>query len=393
MSIYDTAHIYSFLFSVGRGMLDVSFYSVIYPGSAHRAYWGKQDERRNSAGAGPDWLYISARWRSTVGKIRTAVAAAALLMVTACGGGSDSGSESGSTAGGGGGELTEVTVGVIPITDVAPIYRGVQEGFFEEEGLKLTLTPAQGGAAIVPAVVSGDMNFGFSNVTSMIIARSQGLPIQIVANGNASTGDRDEDFAGVMVAGDSDVQEITDLEGKSVAVNTLNNISDNTISAAVAESGGDPSTIDYVEMPFPDMRAALDSGNVDAIAAVEPFVTLAEEDGARMVLSNYAYPVEDLTVAVYFSSESMIQENPEVVDSFQAAMQRSLEFAEENPDAVRAILPEYTELDQGLIEQLTLPRYPAEINRDSVRELAELAVENGMIEEVPDLDELLPEQE
>ncbi len=326
-------------------------------------------------------------------KIRAAVAAAALLMVTACGGGSDSGSESGSTGGGDSGELTPVTVGVIPITDVAPIYLGVQEGFFEEEGLELTLTPAQGGAAIVPAVVSGDMDFGFSNVTSMIIARSQGLPIQIVANGNSSTGDRDEDFAGVMVAGDSDIQEITDLEGKSIAVNTLNNISDNTIRAGVGESGGDPSTIDYVEMPFPDMRAALDSGNVDAIAAVEPFVTLAEEDGARMVLSNYAYPVEDLTVAVYFSSESMLQENPEVVDSFQAAMQRSLEFAEANPDAVRAILPEYTELDQGLIEQLTLPQYPAEINRDSVRELAELAVENGMIEEVPDLDDLLPEQE
>lgn len=326
-------------------------------------------------------------------KIRAAVAATALLMVTACGGGSDSGSESGSTAGGDSGELTPVTVGVIPITDVAPIYLGVQEGFFEEEGLELTLTPAQGGAAIVPAVVSGDMDFGFSNVTSMIIARSQGLPIQIVANGNSSTGDRDEDFAGVMVAGDSDIQEITDLEGKSIAVNTLNNISDNTISAAVAESGGDPSTIDYVEMPFPDMGAALDSGNVDAIAAVEPFVTLAGENGARMVLSNYAYPVEDLTVAVYFSSESMMQENPEVVDSFQAAMQRSLEFAESNPDAVRAILPEYTELDQGLIEQLTLPKYPAEINRDSVRELAELAVENGMIEEVPNLDELLPEQE
>jgi NitT/TauT family transport system substrate-binding protein len=321
-----------------------------------------------------------------------ALAATASLVLTACGGPSDPAQETAGEAGGDGEGLTQVNVGVIPITDVAPIYLGIEQGFFEDEGLELELTPAQGGAAIVPGVVSGDLDFGFSNVTSMLIARSQGLPIQIVANGNSSTGDREEDFAAVMVGKDSNVQEITDLEGARIAVNTLNNISDNTISAAVAEAGGDPATIDYVEMPFPDMGAALEKGNVDGIAAVEPFMTLAEQNGARPVLSNYAYPVDDLTVAVWFTTEQTVQQDPETVDAFSAAMQRSLKYADSNPDEVRKILPEYTELAPDLIEQLTLPRYPAEVNRNSVEELAELAVTNGMIEEVPDLEALIPRE-
>ncbi|MFD0472469.1 ABC transporter substrate-binding protein [Nonomuraea thailandensis] len=72
-------------------------------------------------------------------------------------------------------------VSVIPILDVAPVYLGDQQGFFAAEGLKLELVTAQGGAAIVPAVVSGQVDFGFSNFTSLIVAASKGLPLKVVA--------------------------------------------------------------------------------------------------------------------------------------------------------------------------------------------------------------------
>jgi hypothetical protein len=52
-------------------------------------------------------------------------------------------------------QLTPITVGVIPIVDAASSYLGVQEGFFEEQGLEVSLETAQGGAASVPSVVSG----------------------------------------------------------------------------------------------------------------------------------------------------------------------------------------------------------------------------------------------
>jgi len=68
------------------------------------------------------------------------------LVGASCGGGDDDG--------GGGQGMTSVRVGVIPITAVAPVYLGVEQGFFKREGLRVEPVPAQGGAAIVPAVQS-----------------------------------------------------------------------------------------------------------------------------------------------------------------------------------------------------------------------------------------------
>lgn len=228
-------------------------------------------------------------------KAALAATASLALALTACGNGDTDGN--GAVADGDG-ELTPIEVGVLPIVDNAAIYLGEAEGIFEEHGLDLTLTQAQGGAALLPAVVGGDMDFGFSNVTSLVIAESQGLDIEILAGGSATTGDPDEDFAAVVVLEDSEIEEIADLEGSSIGVNTLSNISDSTISEAVEQAGGDPSTIDFVEVPFPEMASSLSNGTVDAAASVEPYQTLILSDNGRDIFSNYAYPIEDLTVAV-----------------------------------------------------------------------------------------------
>src|ERR1044072_6789418 len=100
-----------------------------------------------------------------------AFAVAGALFVVACGG-DDSG-------GGGGGESsapTKLTVGVIPIADVAPLYVGIDQVFSKDETLEITPQLAEGGAAIIPSVLSGDYQIGFSNTTSLIIASSKKLP-------------------------------------------------------------------------------------------------------------------------------------------------------------------------------------------------------------------------
>lgn len=147
-------------------------------------------------------------------RIRAALAAASVLLLAACGGGGGSKASDKGPA--------SVKVSVIPIVDMAPIYLGNQQGFFAEQGLKLRIQTAQGGAAIVPAVVSGQVDFGFSNYTSLIIARSKGLPLKVVAPGNASTGVQGKDFGGVVVKAGSPIKTAKDLVGKRVAVNTLN---------------------------------------------------------------------------------------------------------------------------------------------------------------------------
>ncbi|WP_402463574.1 ABC transporter substrate-binding protein [Isoptericola aurantiacus] len=311
-----------------------------------------------------------------------------LAALTACSG-SDEPSDDGSAMSEDGG-TTAVTVGVIPIVDVAPIYLGVDQGFFTDQGLDVTLETAQGGAAIVPAVVSGQYQFGFSNSTSLLLATSSDLALQAVTAGVATTGEEGADFGGVVVPADSDIESVADLAGKTVAVNTLNNINTTTINQAVRDAGGDPSTITYTELGFPDIVPAVAQGDVDAGQVVEPFLSAAEAQDMRQIVSNYAAADPDLTISMYFTSDQFAQEDPDTVEQFTAAMNESLEYADAHPDEVREILGTYTDMDAATLDALTLPRWPTEIDTDSIQLLADLAVTDGVLDEAPDLDALLP---
>lgn len=287
-------------------------------------------------------------------------------------------------------EPDKVNVGVIAILDVAPIYLGEQKGFFTNRGIDLTLTTAQGGAAIVPAVVSGQYQFGFSNVVSLLLAQSRGLPLKVVSNGNNSTGVDGKDFGSVLVKGDSPIRGAADLPGHSIAVNTLQNIVDTTVRASVRQAGGDPKALRFVELPFPDMPAALQSGKVDAAFMVEPFQSAARAQGARSVASSYVDAAADLTVAVYFTSTQLTGSDPDLVRRFTEAMKESLAYANSHPDEARAVIGTYTKITPEVIAQVTLPTWPADINRQSVQTLADLAVQDGLLAKPADLNALLP---
>jgi NitT/TauT family transport system substrate-binding protein len=317
---------------------------------------------------------------------RRGIAVAALLTLplalTACGG-SDSGSD-------GAGGTTKISVGVIPIVDVAPIYLGIDQGFFKDEGLDLKLETAQGGAAIVPGVMSDQYQFGFSNSVSLLLAGSKGLKLKAVAAGVASTGKDGADFGGVVVPADSEIKTAADLAGKKIAVNTLNNINTVTINEAVRAAGGDPSGISYVELPFPDIAPAVAKGDVDAGQVVEPFLTIATGQGDRQVSSNYVATDPALMVGLYFTSETYAEKNPEVVKEFTSAMNKSLEYASSHPDEVRAILSTYTDIDAAVQKDMVLPNWPSEINTESIDKLGQLMTDDGLVDSEPDTSALLP---
>ncbi|HEU4426225.1 MAG TPA: ABC transporter substrate-binding protein [Pilimelia sp.] len=288
------------------------------------------------------------------------------------------------------GQPDKISAGVIPIVDVAPIYLGKQKGFFSQRKIDLTLSTSQGGAALVPAVMSGQLQIGFSNVTSLLLASSKGLTVKAVSNGVASTGVNGKDYSGVVVKADSPVKTAADLAGKSVSVNTLQNIGDTTVRASVRKAGGDATAVKFTELPFPDAPAALQAGRVDAIWVVEPFLSAATGAGGRVVASNYVDTAPDLTVALYFTTRQFTEQKADLVKRFTEAMAESLRYAEAHPDEVRQVLGTYTQISPEVAAKLTLPKWPAEINRQSVQTLADLAVSDGLIEKAPDIDALLP---
>ncbi|WP_306214555.1 ABC transporter substrate-binding protein [Actinoplanes sp. RD1] len=312
-----------------------------------------------------------------------AVLAALTLVISAaaCGSGGTETTASGNV---------KVKIGVIPIVDVAPIYLGVQKGFFTEQKLEVSLETAQGGAAIVPGVVAGQYQFGFSNTVSLLLAGAQGLPLKVVANGVASTGEEGKDFGAVIVKKGSPITSAKDLAGKRVAVNTLRNINTTTVSNVVRKAGGDPTTITYVELPFPDIVSAVAKGDVDAGQVVEPFLTIATGQGDTQVVSNYAGTAPGLTVGMYFTSKQFAQQNADAVKGFTAAMTKSLEYASAHPDEARAVLTSYTKIDPAVQQKMVLPKWPATVDKASVQVLADLATQDGVLTKQPDLNALLP---
>lgn len=307
-----------------------------------------------------------------------AIAAALTLLTAACGGGGEAPGTSGGT--------TKITLGVIPIVDVAPVYLGIKEGFFAAEKLELTMQTAQGGAAIIPGVVSGQYQFGFSNTVSLLLAGSQGLPVKVVAAGNSSTGEAGKDFGAVMVKQDSPIKTAKDLAGKRVAVNTLKNINTLTVSNVVRQAGGDPSTITFVELPFPDIPPAIAKGDVDAGQVVEPFLTIAAGQGNRPVADN----LNGLMVGLYFTSEQFAAQNPQAATGFTNAMRKSLDYANSHPEEARAILTEYLKIDPAVQQKLVLPQWPSQIDGAAVQRLLDMGKQEGLITKEPDLTKLLP---
>jgi NitT/TauT family transport system substrate-binding protein len=321
---------------------------------------------------------------------------AALLLALACAAAIVAcGDDDGGGGGGGGAEAgpTTLRVGVIPIADVAPLYLGMKEGFFEEEQLEIEPQLAEGGAAITPAVVSGDFQIGFSNTISLLIAASQDLPVQIISQGVLAGDSEEEAWADLLVLKDGPIKEPADLEGKTIAVNTLKNICEVTIKASLEKEGVAVDTLKFAEVPFPDMNAALEAGRVDAACVVEPFVSQGKAGKARGIAPFYVRTAPDLTVATYFTSTQYAEENPDVIKRFVRAMNKSLTFAQENPDAVREVLLEYTEIPPEAAEAIKLPVWRPDLNEPTIELLSELSVKYGLIEEQPDLGELIREPE
>jgi NitT/TauT family transport system substrate-binding protein len=311
----------------------------------------------------------------------TAVAAA----MAGCGSSNDSSSSSGGASSG---TTDKIKVGVIPILDVAPIYLGKEQGFFAKQNIDLTMEQAQGGAAIVPAVVSGQYQFGFSNAASLLIATSKNVPVKAVAEGVNSTGDPKKDF-GMLVVKDPGITSAKQLEGKTVATNTLKNIVDISIKDIVRKDGGDPSKVKLAEVAFPDMTAALDSNRVQAMFVVEPFLSAALAKGWKTI-GSLADVDPSLTVALYFTSTQLATQKPDLVKRFTTAMQESLAYADSHPDAVRQIVTTYTTIKADAAAAMTLPKWPGEPNKASIDVTNNLLVSEGVLTAPADTTKLLP---
>ena len=314
--------------------------------------------------------------------MKSFIAVLAVAMVAATGCGADTREPSAGVqrlaAASGAPELHKVTVGPLPITDLEQLFVADAKGFFDQEGLKVEIANFGGGAEIVPAVESGSVDIGWSNSISILQARFRGLDMRFFAGG-LYQGPGHWNSA-LMVPDGSPIRSADQLRGRRVAVNTLGNLNELVLRAYLNRAGQKPGAAALLEVPFPDQPAALNARRVDAALPAEPFVTVAERDGARVIdprpfTAIGAKPF----VAAFFASGRWLREHPNTAAAFRRAVDRATRYWNDHPEERAEIIAHYTKVPVSLARRIAYGLPSTLVPRRDVQRLIELSHRYGLL--------------
>ena len=270
-------------------------------------------------------------------------------------------------------------LGYMKIVDNAAMFMAMEKGFFKAEGLELETLPMAGGAVIVQGVTSGDLQFGWSNVITLYHAHVEGFDFKLIAGGAINVREKNNTHQ-LQVSKDSPIKSAKDLEGKTVAVNTLNNIVHLMAMAWIDKNGGSSSRIKFVEVPFPQMEATLTAGKVDAISVHEPFATAALDKGnVRLLADPWSDVLPKFLIASWFASEKWIVKNKETAQAFVRAINRGIDTIHANPEASRAAMIKWAGLNPDLAKKIGLPLFEKGISETDLQATIDLTQKYKLI--------------
>ncbi len=277
-----------------------------------------------------------------------------------------------------------ITIDTLPIANGLPLDLGIQKGFFAKQNIEIKKTILQSGNDIVLALANHQGDVGYLGYVPMMIARTQGIPMTVVAASEVEGTSQAENWQDILVKGSSSIRTPADLAGKTIAVNALKGVGEVIIKAALKKLKVNPDSIKLLAMPFPTMRTALNNGQVDAIWVPEPFLSQGLNiDNDRIVLA------PGPTVGKYFPNggygalHDWTTHNPGLAKRFRTAINQSLLYAQNHPDEIRALLPAGT-------QNVRLPIWSPLIDRKQLLVLAKYAKEFGVINTLPNFTQLVP---
>ncbi len=311
-----------------------------------------------------------------------AIGVAAVLALTAC----STETSSDSSADGSALEKTTLVVGTIPVPDIAPLQVAIDRGFFKEEGLEVKTEVLAGGAIGIQKILGESIDLTLSAYIGTFLAQEKGAgKFKFVAD---SYGSAPGAFV-IMAKKDSPIKSAADLKGKKIAVNTFNNLSQLTAEVQMRVAGVTATQDQFVEKPYPDMPAALENGQVDAAAMVEPFITVASKAGARIVTDQMTGPTEDFPVAGWLTTESIANKYPKTLAAFQRALGKAQQLVANDRKIVDEVLPKYTKIDAATAAVIALGSYPTSLSEERLQRVADLMKEYGYLKTDLDVKSLI----
>jgi NitT/TauT family transport system substrate-binding protein len=288
-------------------------------------------------------------------------------------------------------DLEKLRVSIIPIGDVAPLFAAVQNGYFRELGLEIDTTPSAGGAAGIPGLIGGSFDIAYGNVVSALLAVQQGLDVKVIAPGT-NLADPALDASPILVKSDSGIKTGKDLEGKSIAVNTRNNVIWLYARAWVKATGGDPERVTFKEVPFPQMEDALRQQRVDAAFMVAPFSIVASQKGGLTKVGNpYSQVQPGVDVGQYIATGKLVAAKPETIRKFVTGLRRGIEWYNANltNPVLLTLISGYTRADVSLLKMAPLPTAPLRSDLAQVRKTMDLMIENKLLPAPLDLAKII----
>ena len=245
--------------------------------------------------------------------------------LAACGGGDTTSTPSGNTGTPAGNsetptvETVDINVGYMPnYGGLWSLMTAKEKGFFEEEGLNVTLTQFEDGPTIIAAMENGSVNFGY------IGQGAHKLCVQgnatIIALSHISNGD--------ALIGGPGISTVEDLKGKVVAYSSGTS-SEDILRNALTAHNMTMDDIQAMDMDAPSIVTAMMSGGVDACATWSPnsLTILEGMEGTTKLADNMTFSDTTVSLASWIATPKYLEENRDVTVRFVRALMKAMDYA------------------------------------------------------------------
>jgi NitT/TauT family transport system substrate-binding protein len=277
--------------------------------------------------------------------------------------------------------LTPVRAAYIPVVSWLPAWVAKDRGFFEKNGLDVTLTATQN-LSVLPGTLGRQFDFAPSTPPDLIKAAIAGIDVVAVAGEGIET--KDNPSTHLIVRKDSAITSMQDLKGKVIATPTLGAIIHVSVLHSLKQSGVDLASIRAVEVPFPNMPDQLKAGNVDAVEALEPFAGQLLAAGNRSLGDPLLSVGDEVLYTFWISQRKWAVDNSAVINAWVASLEQAKQFMDANPQEARAILAKYTKLPEAVVEKIPFVTYRFRLDPQDFRVWVNVLKELGQISQSVD---------
>jgi NitT/TauT family transport system substrate-binding protein len=255
-------------------------------------------------------------------------------------------------------------------------------GFFKKYGLDATVSAGTGGGAAVAAVVGGSAEIGFSNLISVAAAIERGIPVTIIAPATVFVA-RAPDIV-LAKARRTALKTGADLNGKIVAVTTLDGELQMGAAVWIDKNGGSAKSVHFVELPETAMAAALMQGRIDAAMMTEPHFSQARADVDLVANADSAIAPVFIS-GVYFAATSWVNDHPDVARRVAQALRETAHWANTHHTETAAVLARAGDLDPATIGRMTRSTFAESLTVPEIAPALDVAYAYGRLKEPYDV--------